>query len=108
MHQLLATRLDPDYGAVEGSATQLRLDDEVLQAAERRWGVWQSEALGQLGLASSTDPWEGCPACAETYRAALHDGKRGWPWTLHAKPVNSLPCSVCWPAPAQPPRSMPA
>lgn len=93
MHQLLATRLDPDYGAVEGSATQLRLDDEVLQAAVRRWGVWQSEALGQLGLASSTDPWEGCPACAETYRAALHDGT---PVPKHRMSVMADGCSKCY------------
>ena len=48
---MLATRLDPDYGVVGG--TQLRLGDEALQAAVRRWGVWKSEAAGKLGLESS-------------------------------------------------------
>lgn len=52
---MLATRLDPDYGVVGG--TQLRLGDEALQAAVRRWGVWKSEAAGKLGLESSVDPF---------------------------------------------------
>ncbi|EFN53324.1 hypothetical protein CHLNCDRAFT_58610 [Chlorella variabilis] len=77
VHNLMANRLDPQYGHQPATNTWLQLNDEMLQEAAHNVGVWRSyvaEFVRCAQLLDTSDPFGDCFICASTFRAALNDG----------------------------------